>query len=110
MINRSVLIVRPKQAFLDWAKALDDSELVPDPDGEMTCYLIPNFDTEEELWEIIEEIHPTIFENELWSWHTDEGAWPQTRDLASFQNWFGIEVHTVVEDLCDYELVDEDVD
>jgi hypothetical protein len=41
-------------------------------------------------------------------WHTDEAAWPEGRDLAKFKAWFVIELHSVVEDLCDYEIVDED--
>src|SRR5215471_16399911 len=41
MLNRGVVIVRPKQPYLDWAAGLDDSELVPDPNAEQTVYLIP---------------------------------------------------------------------
>jgi hypothetical protein len=36
MLNRAVLIARPKQPFLDWAVRLDDSGVVPDVDGEQT--------------------------------------------------------------------------
>jgi hypothetical protein len=108
MINRSVVMVRPKQPFLDWVAGLDDSGLLPEVDGETTVYLMPNFDTHEDAWEMIEEIYPAVFENELWGWHTDEAEWPKDRDFATFQEWFAIEVHSVVEDLCDYEILDED--
>jgi hypothetical protein len=30
------------------------------------------------------------------------------RDFAMFKDWFEIELHSVVEDLCDFEIVDED--
>ncbi len=43
-----------------------------------------------------------IFENELYGWHTDEAAWPKGRDFAMFKKWFEIELHSVVEDLCDF--------
>ena len=36
MLNRGVVIVRPKQPYLDWAAGLDDSGIVPDPNGEQT--------------------------------------------------------------------------
>jgi hypothetical protein len=108
MLNRGVVIVRPKQPYLDWAAGLDDSGLVPDPNDEQTVYLIPSYGDDEEAWEILERVHPAIFENELYGWHTDEAAWPQGRDLAMFKAWFEIELHSVVEDLCDYEIVDED--
>ena len=85
MLNRGVVIVRPKQLYLDWAAGLDDSGLVPDPNDEQTVYLIPSYDDDEEAWEILKEVHPTIFESELYGWHTDEAAWPQGRDLAMFK-------------------------
>jgi hypothetical protein len=110
MLNRGVVIVRPKQPYLDWAAGLDDSELVPDPNAEQTVYLIPSYGDDEEAWEILERVHPTIFENELYGWHTDEAAWPKDRDVAMFKAWFEIELHSVVEDLCDYEIVDEDAE
>ena len=110
MINRAVLIVRPKQPFLDWAAGLDDSGMIPNVEGEQTVYLIPDFDTDAEARAILEEVCAEVFANELWGWHTDETAWPTNRDLKTFEEWFSIEMHTVVEDLCDYELIDEDDD
>ena len=56
----------------------------------------------EEAREILENIYPAIFENELHGWDTDEADWPQGRDFAMFKAWFEIELHSVVEDLCDY--------
>jgi hypothetical protein len=61
-------------------------------------------------WETLERVHSAIFENELYGWHTEEAAWPQGRDFAMFKAWFSIELHSVVEDLCDYEVVDEDAE
>ena len=51
MLNRGVVIVRPKQSYLDWAAGLD-SELVPDPNAEQTVYLIPSYGDDEEAWDI----------------------------------------------------------
>ena len=50
-----------------------------------------------------------MFELELLGWETDETAWLQNRDFAMFQEWFEIELHGVVEDLCDYEIFDEEL-
>jgi len=107
MLNRGVVIVRPKQPFLDWAAGLDDSGLTPDPTGEQTVYLIPSYEDEEAAWEILATLYPAIFENELYGWHTDEAVWPKGRDFAMFKEWFAIELHSVIEDLCDFEIVDE---
>ena len=108
MLNRGVLIVRPRQPYLDWAAGLDDSGLVPDPDDEQTIYLIPSFEDNEEAWGILEEIYAEVFERELDGWHTDETAWPQNRDFAMFKEWFDIELHSVVEDLSAEEIIDDE--
>jgi hypothetical protein len=108
MLNRGVVIVRPKQPYLDWAAGLDDSGIVPDPNGEQTVYLVPSYEDDEGAWEILATLHPAIFENELYGWHTDEAAWPKGRNFTMFKEWFAVELHSVVEDLCDFEIVDED--
>jgi hypothetical protein len=110
MINRGVLIVRPKQPFLDWAAGLDESGLLPNVEGEQTVYLIPDSDTPDDTESVIEQVYLEVFENELWGWHTDEAAWPANRDLVTFREWFALELHSVVEDLCDHELIDDDDD
>jgi hypothetical protein len=110
MINRAVLIVRPKQPFLDWAAQLDDSGLLPNVEGEQTVYLIPEYRDDDEAQEVVEEIYSDVFENELFGWHTDESAWPAQRDFTTFLEWFTIELHSVVEDLCADEIIDDDDD
>lgn len=108
MINRSALIVRPKQPFLNWATGLDDSGLIPEVEGEQTVYLIPDCEDEDDLKRHLKELFSEIFENELMAWHTDESAWPQPRSMALFRQWFHLEFHGVVEDLGDDAIEDED--
>ena len=108
MLNRGALIVRPKQPYLDWAATLDDAGLVPDVTGEQTVYLIPGFEDDDEAERILKEVYAKIFERELDGWHTDEAAWPQNRTLAMFKKWFHVELHSIVEDLCGYELADDE--
>lgn len=108
MINRAAVVVRPAQPYIDWAVSLDDSGLTPDPADEATVYLIPNYADEVEAWELLSRIYEEIFENELWSWHTEEEDWPGDRTFVMFRAWFDVELHSIVEDLCAYELVNED--
>lgn len=108
MLNRAALIVRPKQLFLDWAAGLDDSGLVPDVDGEKTVYLVPEFESDEEGLRVLKRVYAEIFERELDGWHTDPSAWPQKRDFKTFQQWFSIELHSVVEDVVDDALIDDE--
>jgi hypothetical protein len=108
MLNRSVVMVRPKQPYRDWAESVDDSGLLPEGEGEQTIYLIPSFATDDDGWDILELMYEDIFDSELYGWHTDESAWPQNRSFELFLEWFDVAFHSVVENLCDYEI--EEVD
>ena len=108
MLNRAALIIRPKQPFLDWVASLDDSGLVPDVTGEQPVYLIPEFESDDEGQEVLRQVYAEIFERELDGWHTDPSAWPQKRDFKIFQQWFSVELHSVVEDLMGDALIDDE--
>ena len=107
MLNRSLLIVRFKQPFLDWAVSLDDSGLVPEL-GDETAYLIPEFDDEKEAERILKRVYEEVFERELSSWDTQESRWPKPRTLALFREWFDIQLHSMVDDLGDDALEDDE--
>jgi len=108
MINRSAAIIRPAQPYVDWASALDDSEILPDSDGEPTIYLLPDYDTDEEGWALLTEGFEIIFEAELEGWHTDQTAWPAKRTYAMFCEWFQITLCSCLEDLCAGPIVDDE--
>ncbi|HTT13090.1 MAG TPA: hypothetical protein VMG60_19640 [Burkholderiaceae bacterium] len=108
MLNRGVLIVRPARPFLEWAAGLDDSGVLPSIEGEQTVYLVPEFEDDDEAEESLSAAYAEVFERELYGWHTDEADWPQNRTLAMFRQWFTIEMHSVVEDLCADEIVDDE--
>jgi hypothetical protein len=108
MLNRGAVIVRPKQPFLDWAASLDDSGLLPDRDGEQTVYLVPEYEDDLEALETLSQAYDIIFEAELSGWHTRESDWPRNRTFAMFRDWFDLEFHSVVEDICGYTLEDDE--
>ena len=41
-------------------------------------------------------------------WWTDEADWPRLRDLELFKKWFEVVFHSMIEDLTDAPLFDED--
>jgi hypothetical protein len=108
MLNRSALIVRPGKPFLDWARSLNDSGLLPDVDGEQHVYLVPVISNEHDERRVLQGVYAEVFASELYDWDTDESRWPRGRDLAMFQTWFKIEIHSVVLDLCSYEITEEE--
>jgi hypothetical protein len=108
MLNRAAIVVRPAEPFIAWAKSLDDSGITPDPDGEQTVYLVPEFGDAREAKDILESVYAEIFHRTLEGWHTLEADWPKNRTLAMFRKWFRIEMHSVVEDLCADPIEDDE--
>jgi hypothetical protein len=110
MLNRCAVIVRPAQAYLDWAASLPDADedIVPDPDGEQTVYLLPDLADGGDIEDMIAQAFGLIFENELEAWCLDETTWPKPRTLAMFQQWFTIEVHSIIHDLAADPLMDDE--
>src|SRR5438874_5738361 len=59
-----------------------------------------------EIWQdsdqpaILEWCYDILFEEQLESWWTDEALWPKERDLKMFLDWFEVEFHSLVLDLC----------
>ena len=101
-INRSLIVIRPKQPFLDWLHSiLDEDKIIDleDINDDATAYLVPEVLSQDEEAGIIEWCADFVFEHELWSWYTDEALWPVGRDAAMFREWFDVEFHSVVNDL-----------
>jgi hypothetical protein len=112
MINRSAIIVRAKEPFLQWLRQL------PDPVGpdmtlasineEPTVYLVPEYGYIDEQEELLAQAYGVIFENELGGWWTKEADWPKRRNLKLFLDWFEVTFHSLIEDLVDMPLVDDE--
>lgn len=103
-INRSLVILRPKQPFLDWGKTLDDEDknfTLEQLGEDSTAYLIPELWDDSDQEELLESYYDVLFEEQLAGWWTDETAWPQKRNLKMFLDWFEVEFHSLVFDLCD---------
>jgi len=102
-VNRSILVVKPRQPYLDWALALPDPTPVTLEHLRANCnaYLVPEIlDPGDEL-AILQDHHAFIFEHELAGWMTDQDLWPQERDLQIFTEWFDTEFHSMVFELCE---------
>lgn len=83
-LNRSAIVVKPKQPFLDWLHAADPTSLeltLLNPVREPTIYLIPEYDTKEDVAEVLRELCQEIFEEQLAGWYTDTSNWPRDRNF-----------------------------
>ena len=113
-IDRAVLIVKPRQPYLDWARSVNrECEMFTLEQLRCDCssYLVPQIWQDSDAEEIVEECYEVIFEEQLEAWDTDESHWPQERDLETFRQWFDCEWHSLVFDLCAPPIRDvEDVE
>ncbi|MBI3666602.1 MAG: hypothetical protein HY236_10335 [Acidobacteria bacterium] len=103
-LNRSAIVVTPKQPFLEWLHSVDptSSDLtLHDLGREPIIYLVPECESEEAFADSLREMFPVIFEDQLAGWWTDQSAWPVNRTLDTFQAWFDCQFHSMVMDLQD---------
>jgi len=80
-LNRSAIVVTPKQPFLDWLHTTDAMsaeltllELIRDP----TIYLIPECDTDEDVVEVLRDLCEEIFKEQLAGWYRDDQSGRKT--------------------------------
>lgn len=104
MLNRSAVVVKPRQPFLEWLHTSDPTsgnitldELEQDP----TIYLIPECDRKGDIQKVLRKLCGEIFVEQLAAWWTDEKSWPKDRGFAVFCRWFEWQHHSLLIDLCD---------
>jgi hypothetical protein len=111
MLNRSALIVRYKQPFVDWINSIDsgpESEVsLEEGNEENNVYLI-EVEDEEELDEWLDLHSEELFEDELYSWYTDPSLWPEDRSTELFRAWCAFELYTMVYDTGSTPLEDDE--
>lgn len=69
--------------------------------------LIPEFDTDEDAKLHLSALWEDIFAYELWAWCTQESWWPEERSEKMFWDWFEIQFHSEVIDLCSNQIKKE---
>lgn len=114
VINRTAITVVGAEPYLDWTRTRDadfnpGNVTVARTKAYGSAYLLPDSVEEEELLEWVEDNCATLFESQLSAWTEDEAAWPQTRDLRTFRQWFRVDIHSVVVDVGEDEIQGEDV-
>lgn len=105
MVNRGYLLVEPKQAFCDWAKANDpDFDFDESDDLEGTVYLI-----EDDFFEyepVIEANFKQIFQNECEAVAGEEGNIPKAT-MEMFLEWFNVRIGSTTMDTLKSDLTAE---
>jgi len=114
LVNRTAISIVGAQPYIDWTRAtgtpLDHGTVSvarATPYG--TAVLLPEFELEEDVQDWVEENAVWLFEFQLSAWTDDESAWPATRDLKTFRNWFRVDIHNVVVDVADTDIEGEEL-
>ena len=95
-VNRSAIVVKPKQPVLDWLHAADPSSreiCLSDLSQEPTTYLVRECDTDADVVKVVCKLCEEIFEEQLAGWYTDASTWPRDRSYPVFRQWFQIPRH-----------------
>ncbi|MFO7769371.1 MAG: hypothetical protein R6W82_10520 [bacterium] len=103
VINRSAVVVRPKDPYLEWASGTDEKakETAHWMRDRAAVYLLPEDPTGREETPPLEGFYARIFEHELEAWHLDRSTWPGPRTLEMFHEWFEVVRESIVVDLAD---------
>lgn len=114
VVNRTAVSIIAGPRYLDWTGAHDaDADkgtlTVARAQPYGTVYLLPEFELEEDVREWVEENAVWLFAFQLAAWTEDEQAWPTTRDLATFRDWFRIDIHSTVVDAGEDDIEGEEI-
>lgn len=105
-VDRSAVVLKPTQAFLEWLKSTDEDMpdlTLPQLQSNCTTLLVPEFNSPEEVLGYVGERFSLIFEAELAGWEIDRKLWPEM-NLSQFWAFFSVEVHDTVLDLVEVDL------
>lgn len=110
ILNRSAVVLGPKQPYLEWARRDDEEGLAEDVfetlRSEPSVYLLPGWEDPEEERLVLEEFWPALFEAMLGAWVADERLWPKGRSMEMFREWFEVRTFEMVQDICLDEVID----
>lgn len=109
-VNRSVFLLMPLEPFWHWLQSLPDMDLadttLSDLQQDANAYLVNPCEDVDDVWAEIEARFEQIFAAELADWCEDEAQWPDLHPDI-FNEWFDIQLGTVVTDLAHQALVRE---
>lgn len=105
-VNRGLVLLRPRQPFVDWVIQTDPGTPVPEDLARdaVGAFLIPDFAMTADSYAWIRENFATMFEIQLRDWYMDPDMWPTGRDWETFNEWFEVEFTDITWDLVDAPL------
>lgn len=109
LLNRCAVIVTPNAPFWDWVEKSGDIDetLLTDVKKESNIYLVPDFESEDDIALAIEkhliQNYADIFISELEAWYTDPETFPDIT-YERFKEWFTVGTYTMIFDTVEKPL------
>lgn len=97
-LNRSAIGIEYKKPFLDWLNSRENNLKFDPTFHESNIYLLPDFETKDEIEKWLMKNYDQLFAQELFAWYIDESYWPQNRTFNLFREWFDYSLHTMIFD------------
>ncbi len=116
VVNRSALLLAPKKPLMDWVNSVfaEDARMdlsEPIAWDNMAVYMIPEFNTAEDVNAWLKENFSRFFEDQLFGWCQDPETWPEKLTWSRFNDWFHVSWQSlIVDDLEDEPLEREGFD
>jgi hypothetical protein len=110
-INRFAVILQPTEKYLEWAKSCPNADprlTLDELRSEATAYLIPDTDSEQDKY-LKRHFKPMLYQ-ELFAWCMEESFWPTDLSFRTFQDFFDVQVASIVFDLANGPVVKDDAD
>lgn len=107
-VDRSAVVLKPTEAFLQWLLAADPDMpqlTLKQLRSNCTTYLIPEFELPEAAISYMDERYREVFEAELAGWEIEKARWPQDMSLKKFWEFFELEIHDMVLDMEDDDIM-----
>lgn len=97
-LKRSAIVIKPRQPFIDWLLHHDPAMIITEEISEAAIYLVPDFETLQEIETWLKKNFAELFEEQLFQWYIDESMWPPDRTYKMFGEWFEYSLHTMIFD------------
>ena len=96
-IDRSAIMILPGEIYYQWGRCVHRANSdFPYPEPEL--YLIPGFESQDEVTAFIKTFYDFFFQHELQKWEVDPSFWPVNRTYEMFRKWFDVTLIQTIKD------------
>jgi len=105
-VKRVAAVIKPTETMLNWLHEQSDnnqSVTLEMMQRDCTVLLLPPFEGPNQAKTFLKHIYNGLFESEMTSWGLGDEQWPKDRSFKMFNEWFTVELHSVIFDMGDLE-------